>query len=381
MIRALLISSVLPENTTAGNVILYRHLVQNAEINCESYGDQIVRTTFASVLRNAFGRLPRQSRLRASAFSLLGGHWIGHTLSRIQTRDSAAVVITVAHGDLFSVARRFAARNGLPLVSIYHDWWPDLVGAHSPVNKLVESRFHRLYRESDVALCVSGNMKAALGPHRDSRVLYPIPSAKPCFLPQTDAGKDRGGDPFKLFYFGNLGDYGASVQLAMKECMNDPEITLQLRGRPKGWSTDFTALLKRKGLLHDFAPVEQFEQWLQNADAILITASFDGKLKRRMKTSFPSKLVEATRFGKPLIIWAPAWSSAAEWGLQGDRAVVVTSEDFQALLKALKELRNSPRSIEKYANTSRQAFLQEFNPAKLQDEFRSALRCALKKNT
>ena len=43
---------------------------------------------------------------------------------------------------------------------------------------------------------------------------------------------------------------------------------------------------------------------------------FDPKMRRRMETSFPSKLIEFSQFGKPLVVWVR--SIARRWNGRGE---------------------------------------------------------------
>ena len=97
-----------------------------------------------------------------------------------------------------------------------------------------------------------------------------------------------------------------------------------------------------------------------------------------METSFPSKLVEATRYGRPLLIWAPADSAAARWGMDGDKALVVTEENPEHLARAIDRLRNENGLFRHYSQRASAAAMGEFNPRVLQEQFRTALKDAIR---
>jgi glycosyltransferase involved in cell wall biosynthesis len=93
-----------------------------------------------------------------------------------------------------------------------------------------------------------------------------------------------------------------------------------------------------KGLWKDFAPRNELDDWLAEADAFLIPMVFEAGMRRRMQTSFPSKLVEFAQFGKPLIIWGPSDCSAVDWAGNSKKALCVTEESPTALLDRIMSL-------------------------------------------
>lgn len=97
--------------------------------------------------------------------------------------------------------------------------------------------------------------------------------------------------------------------------------------------------------------------------------SFDPAWRRRMETSFPSKLPEYAQFGKPLVIWGPDYCSAIRWGRKGDRALCVTEDNPTALVSALEKIKDSPEIQEYYGQQARIAAQTEFNPNIIQSQF------------
>ncbi|MGA1204692.1 MAG: hypothetical protein ACO3ZW_02635 [Opitutales bacterium] len=377
MIRPIVISSVMPERSAAGQLILYRHLMEDPQVRPVFFGDANARGTVGSFLRKATGRLVRNPRLRESLWQAWKGRWIDGCLPAKVLHADELVVLTVAHGDLFMAAKRYARKQGLPLVSIFHDWWPDLVDVRESLKPAIEEEFLSLYRESDLNLCVSEGMCTALGPHPNSHVLYPISGTNaPGFAPTGNGSRDQ-NEPFRLYYFGNLGDYDGVIRHAIDIFKEHPGLRLEVRGYGADWPESYTRPLEEKGLLHGFAPLPEFEAWAAQADAFLVTASFEEKSRRRMATSFPSKLVEATRYGKPVVVWGPADASSSLWALGNDRAMVVDNPDPLALVGGVEQLAGDMDRVRRYGLASRDASAGDFNPVHLQERFRMLLASLL----
>jgi glycosyltransferase involved in cell wall biosynthesis len=112
----------------------------------------------------------------------------------------------------------------------------------------------------------------------------------------------------------------------------------------------------------------------------LVVMSFAPSHRRRMKTSFPSKMIDATQLGLPIIIWGPEECSAVNWARKGERALCVTDPDPSAIRSALEELAASPAEQQRLAQSSREAGATDFNPDRIQAQFIEALTQAIQMN-
>jgi glycosyltransferase involved in cell wall biosynthesis len=369
----LVISSVLPRPTSAGEIILHRHLsgLTDWTVQVRPHPHEATpRSTIVKLLkrleRTRFHRWGNDLEVMAN------GHSWSKASDPAALPNSSTVVLTVAHGDGCWAAQRFARQHQLPLVTIFHDWWPDIPAVHAPIRALLAVRFQQLYRRSALALCVSEAMQQQLGPHPNSQVLYPIP-AKPPPSSAASAPVDP-AQPLRVVYLGGLYDYGPMLAELLQVAKEHPSVHVQVRGAAPNWPAEFREEMRQRGLWLDFAPRSELEDWLASADAFLVTMSFDSVLRRRMETSFSSKLTEYAQFGKPLVIWGPDYCSAVQWAKEGDdRALCVTEAPPLALVAALEGLRHNPDKFNHYAAQARQAAAQAFNPATLQQQFLSAI--------
>ena len=373
-IRVILCSSVRPEPTSAGQIILHRHLTDRPEIHWEDFGAEPLRLTVSSAVRRVVGRLGR-TKLRRFAHDFWiwrDGRWLTGLLPKNIPDRHNTVVLTVAHGDACGAAVRFARKQDLPLITLFHDWWPEMAAAHTPFQSLLENQFRRLYQQSDLALCVSKGMHYELGHHRNAEVLYPIPAKieSPCPLEKASVG-------FGTFYFGTLGEYGPMLGEAFRLLKSHPQVRLEVRGRNPNWPPAFREEMKEAGLLHDFAQGIELQLWQARADAFLVPMVFEESMRRRMETSFPSKMLEMAQFGKPLVIWGPEYCSAVQWARQGDRALCVTDPNPKALRQALESLAIAPAEQKRLADAARHAACTDFNPDRIHAQFMNALRRAL----
>lgn len=161
---------------------------------------------------------------------------------------------------------------------------------------------------------------------------------------------------------------------ALREFKDHPEIQFQVRGSNPNWPNQAKKEMRDAGLWHEFPPRSELESWLRSADAFLIPMVFEEKHRRRMKTSFPSKLIEFAQFGKPLIIWGPEYCSAVQWGEQNEKALCVKSPGVFELKKQLEFLCAMPNQKQKYAEKSLVAASNELNSVKINKNFTIMLK-------
>jgi len=387
--KVIVISSVAPEPTSAGQILLHRHLTQlvgwDVKVNANPYQTKNLanhRWQTKLIRRLEYTRFHRfcydlefidQGKSWSDVIDIYQKDFDKQKNQTINNHNT--IVLTVAHGDGCWAAQAFAQKYNLPLVSVFHDWWPDIPNIHSPLRYWLAQRFQELYLKSALALCVSEGMQNALGEHINSQIIYPIPEKIHINLESVDSSKALHlHSLLKIIYFGNLYDYADDLANLLNLTKNNSKIQVQIRGSNPNWTTEFKQEMRDRNLWLDFAPRKDLNDWLVSADAFLVVMSFDSNLRRRMETSFPSKLPEYAQFGKPIIIWGPKYCSAVKWGLRGDRAVCVTERNPRALIAALENLRRFPDLLNHYSQKSKIAAQTDFNPILIQNQFLGAIQ-------
>lgn len=378
--KLLLISSVVPSNTISGNAILYRHLSNLGNIDLLVVSDGPVPGFRHDIIRHRIHSRVFK-RLAKTQFSRWGCDFQEFCqpgnppkVARIAKNFCPDIIMTVAHGDLWRLAVREARAGKLPLVTVFHDWWPDFAGVHRWMVPLLDKRFRALHQNSTVSMCVCEGMRDVLGPRSGDVILYPIPSRSQS-LEKECAVTGRKEDRLRLLYMGNLGDYGGMIQRALQSTKEHSRVHLEVRGQNPSWPVAFRDEMQKRGLWHDFAPRDQLNQWLESAGAFLVAMRFETSMRRRMETSFPSKLVEYAQMGKPIVIWGPEYCSAVRWARVQDSALCVTDPSPLALVKAM-ELRTACE-WNRLTAASRQAAATEFNPDMIQRQFLGTLHRAI----
>lgn len=376
-IRVIVISSVLPANTSAGNVVLHRHLVDRKEIDLEICQNTQSKWSGPSWGRRIGNKFKKIAPRTAQSLMLSGnGNWF--TPTRYVPKDRPTAVLTVAHGDLYLPAMNYAREHNLPLVSFFHDWWPDIANVNTSRRVIIEKQFRELYQQSSLALCVSEGMQEHLGAHRNSHVLLPIPSDTNT---QTMARANECGCPMRVAYAGNLTEYGPMLQSLMEASQQHPSIRLEVRGANPRWPTEFQQDMRQRGMWLPFVTVQEFEEWMSSVDAFLIPQSFDPTSARMMETNFPSKLLEMAKWGKPLVLWGPETASGLQWNRNGI-AVGISDPNPSAVFQALLSLQEDGSQFETLSASARQ-LSEELSSSRLQNQFVTLLddasQCGLNK--
>jgi glycosyltransferase involved in cell wall biosynthesis len=372
-IKVLVLSSVVPNAFgSGGELVLHRHLKLNPRIDSRViFWERFpLRLKVIGKLREVGFRPVSQSW--ECMFPVLPSHKI---IADQINSFRPHVLVTVAHGWWHMQARRIASQFRLPLVCLFQDWWPDFPGIPSAFRARVEHQFRKTCAESDIAICVSHEMRRELGDPGNALVLHDTPSLPQSLLPAPDTKL-----PLRVAYFGNLSEYGPLVESAVRALNGSDKIRLEVFGPNPLWTSTVRDEFRSRGIYRGFLAQKELAQALLDFQAALVVMSFAPSLSRRMKTSFPSKMIDATQLGLPIIIWGPEECSAVNWARKGERALCVTDPDPSAIRSALEELAASPAEQQRLAQSSREAGATDFNPERIQAQFIEALTQAIQMN-
>jgi glycosyltransferase involved in cell wall biosynthesis len=370
-INVILISSVRPENSFSAALLMYRHLVNRSGIRLH-----ILPAEYHEIVRGRFHSKIVPRLMRTSARRWAGDiDYLMHITLPLEKRLAAppcstrTVVLTLAYRSGCWVAQRYARLHRLPLIVRFDDWWPDIAEVHNPVRKQLEQRFLGLHRSADLSLCPGEGMLKELGPHRNARVIFPIPDAEPI----RPSMSNDSADEFRVGYSGNMIDYSDMLCGLAQAALKQNDVRIEFMGRPR-WPQALADEMRNRHLLHDFIEAgAAFDEWLGSFHAYLVVMFFDAAQRRRTETCFATKLGEYSRAGRPVVIWAPETSDVVQWAKKRRAALCVTDPDPRALLSALAQLKRDKALQLELAAQMRRAYETEFSPVRLQQQFVEAL--------
>jgi len=276
-------------------------------------------------------------------------------------------IVTVAYGRQAFVAQRIAEKMRLPLITFFHDWWPDLLYSLTPLTRRwLDNKMRSLARASALVLSVGPELIAELEPHPNAVVLPPIPAALPNELNQPKIEAPLLPKPPLLVYAGTLGgDYGAMIRELGNVYLANPRPQWRLRayGRADDWNENDRRRLSEAGVyggyLNQGSPMQAA---LAQADALLVVMDFEPKNRRRVRTSFPSKILDYAPFGKPLVVWGPEECAAAGFMRSRNVGLLVNSPEPRIFISELEEMFADAGRRARLGETFRQLSQSIFNP-------------------
>ena len=354
--RLVYVGEVTVEGTTHGSGLLYR-LLQDYPA-----GKLLIVEGWPSLSHPArrlpgvayrqFALWPKRGRSRlrrlVSTWLTLTASANAPKLRRCLSGFDPEAVLTVPSGWTWLVAAQLSEDAGLPLHLIIHDDWLPWLPVYPALKPWLDLQFGRLYRRAASRLCVSPFMEEEYRRNYGvaGEVLYPSWAKDwPSFdgLPQSYS---KNAGPLVGAYAGRIPFAGYPRLIAnLAKCLEAQGGSLLLYGPHspdvlRSWGLDQRNVLPQ-GVVDSGELISRLRQ---EADFVFVPMAFDAdEMKYNMQISFPSKLVDYTATGLPLLVCGPVYCSAVRWARrQGEIAEVVTSEKVEELAAAVQRLEQAP---------------------------------------
>ena len=385
--RLLFIGSLDVAPTFGGPIQFHRHFVERQDFDFRKLVEPPQARlahlrTRSAVLTRILDRLSR-SRLFPH-FAALNG-WLA-TRKAIPELIHAArahqpdAIVSVAFGAYGFAAPAVADALEIPLLTFFHDWWPDLAVDSRLAIPFFDRQMQRLGRRSDVALCVCEEMRRELGAHPNTRVLYPISGApgRPT-LPHASRARPR------VVYLGSMtrayGRMLAALADAYQASGQARAWDLAIFGDARDWPAASTQRATDSGILRGKRTGDAASAELAAADLLIVAMDFERPSRRRVRTSFPSKLLDYCAHGKPVVAWAPDYSSLAGFAQRMQFPVCVADPSPAALLGAIGRLLGDPAGLAQQAETARELAATVFDPDRIHAELCAHVAQAIGRGT
>lgn len=385
--RLLYIGSLPCEPLYGGPIQLHRHFIESGDFDFQSIvepqgGETAWLMTGCDFVDSAIRRVSN-TRLQPEILALnflLGERRIAGRVMKAAAACRADAIVTVAFGTGGLAAGEVAQRLGLPLITFFHDWWPDLIPCRGVGKRLLDDRQRRLYRRSRLALCVCPEMRDELGDHPNAPVLYPVPAFRPEAAGNVDSSsQETASRPLRVVYLGALeGRYGEMAQALAKRLLEQPDRSIELAfyGSATDWPADLMRAATERGIYRGRPSADETARTLQSADAFLALMDFDAGNARRVRTSLPSKVLEYCAYGKPLIGWAPEYSSLAHLFRSLDAGCIIDDPTPERAITAIAALAADQDRQTRMGLAARRLAETSFNPRVIHAELRRHIeRC------
>jgi len=266
------------------------------------------------------------------------------------------------------MAQRLARRLRVPLVASFNDWFNfGWFPSHRVFHGAIEQRFRRFYREADVALCTSEGMREELGENPRAHILYPTGA-----LMNLAAGGEpepwRPGDrPFTVGFAGSLSEWYGRMLERLISAVRRAGIPVAFRifGSNASWSQAFDTEVKAEGIYRGHLPFEQLSGEMARVDALLLPMGFEAQAALVERTSFKTKFLDYLTYRKPIVVWGPAYCSAARVAREFDSAVVCADENEDSVIRTLMDLAARPERQRELVERARQMYEDRFHPDRI----------------
>jgi hypothetical protein len=247
-------------------------------------------------------------------------------------------ILTVHELFTWVIADQMALQHKLPLHIILHDEWfrniPHAGGFRGPSERVIGE----VYRRAASRLCVCPYMEELYRSRFgcNGTVLYPSrsPSATAHRLP-PDGLQNETAHPVGV-YAGNIHhlDYLKSMQSVA-------DALATMGGKLVLYTSYSSEQCARDGLTASNVECRKMVPWgtlseklRGEAHFLFVPMSFDVTDKPNASVSFPSKIVDYTATGIPLLIYGPEYSSAIRWAKDNPGTAEFVDQESPLLLSA-----------------------------------------------
>lgn len=357
--KILLISSIVPNEAAMGGPLILKRHFENPELSV-----RVFRESQDSSIGSKKWRSPR-TRVGKAIESFRPPQPDPLEMDKEINSFQPDLILSVAHGWWFFAARDAALRHDIPLVLWCQDWWPDFPQVSSFARSFVHKRVVSACRDAALVICVSKGMHEEIGSPSNSVVLHDLPSKVSGEQVQPEIVQ-----PYRVIYGGNIGEYGPMVGEAARACLEGGKARIDIYGGPRpGWTGEIAKVLRHAGAFHGLFRANAFLQRIRSSHAVLITQPFAEDAARRMRTCFPSKLIEMAQLHKPMIIWGPDYCSSIRWAREREAGICITTQDPKEVGRQIEGLAEDPSEHQRLSKASADAAKNDFDPDKIRNRF------------
>jgi glycosyltransferase involved in cell wall biosynthesis len=377
-LKVLLVSIVPPRNDCGVRIVMYRHLVEREPFdlhvvsNADFADDLLIHTKLKlpylveRIRKSRYG--PRFSKWIADYKNLIWTLTIPKALDKAINSFKPDVILTLAETNLCHIAAKAAKKHKIPLVGLFLDWFPIMKGhfGHRWTRGLLSNSYRKLYHQCDLAFCTSDGMQEVLGDHTNSHVIYPMPGQH--IIPDTFVPPKKG--KFRIVYVGSVQDfYGRMISSLIEAIEETDDLEIIVVGPNADWPADILNRAKEKGIYLGFMPPSEAAEVLAGADALLVVMSFEPDHRLFMETSFTTKFLDYSAYGKPMILWGPDYCTPARVAEREGGALVVDSPEVAGVLATCRKILLDPELQKKLSSQAAQLHGGVFSPERIQGIF------------
>lgn len=294
-------------------------------------------------------------------------------------RKRIQVMVTIAHGDFVLATAVASVATGIPFVMIVHDDWIENVRRGPSFLRFCRPKhlFGIVARKAAYTYSISPLMQEKLRVECRVKSELQMPAIE---CPQLDivasnSSEKKNRDTLRIVYAGNgfgLDCLGLLVGVLkghrLKYCgIRSCELHLYMPLTSRqieqlGWCHE-------RIVIHGWISSNELQRVFATADILFLPFSFQEHEKCITTTSFPTKTSDYLASQSPILICAPAYSSAAQYAKRFRFAEVVSELNEEALVQGISKIWKSQEYQEELRKYARLVLEQNHNLTKQRAEF------------
>lgn len=388
--RVLIVSALVPvTNSGAGCLTMYRHFIQRRDFT-------LAVATARGFQNEAILNFRIKShkwieRLKKSRFSRIGKNleyvlnWLllPRDLLEFARKFQPDVIFGVVDDLHMGIGWRLSRKLRVPLAVDFQDLFAvsTFVDKYSKPYALIQrfllNRYRFLNLQAEIVFHVGEGMRNWFKPNIRGEILFPMADQQNKTSQAAKIISDSPDRKIKILYTGNCrGSYGTMVLDFANHTLKDRRFDFKIYSL----GTDMPSLdldrLRKANIYQGFMLHDKLNLIIDDADFLLLVMGFDEKDKIFVSTSFNTKWVDYVSYGKPIIVWAPSYSSASSFATQTGCAYVVPHRDPVVLAEAIYSIASDLNCVKRLTDSAASVANSILNPDRLQ----GILLKAFKKN-
>ena len=281
---------------------------------------------------------------------------------------------------LHQFAMKSISEIEVPLMTWIMDDWPSRLAHDDPGTfEWLDKDLRLLFDQSKVRLSISEQMSAAF----QDRYGVPFNALANGVNPTDWAGNVRRSElkPFRVRYAGSLApdmtlDSVLRIAQAIESIEPSRGIIFEIRtnNQWKERSFDlFSGLEKTEFVTREYTD-DEYREWLQEADALVIAYNFDESSRRYVRYSMANKLPECLASGAVTLAHGPRGIATIDYLAEHGCALIIDSADKIEIENQLLKTISDIKFREKISSKAKKFVLSAHNIAAKREEFMTHIR-------
>jgi len=268
----------------------------------------------------------------------------------------------------------------VPVIPYFMDDWmyktkPDKTG------KLVEKIIRNMLQKNRNWMMISQELETILGERYEAKPERVLHIRNPVDL--SDAPKDSvyiKNNPFTIAYAGALWPMHFDSFLAFAKAVqivaSTQKIQLVLYTQESQWSWRKSELEPLGVIYGGHLPYNQVHQKLNQADALLITASFTEENYTHSKASLQTKITDYCKSKRLIISCAPSYAANNTFIKENECGICIETNDTKKIIKQLSEIIANMDANQKYVANAWKV-LKDFSKETVHQKIKDFLQSSL----